>query len=125
MVADLPNVNLKELSTDLWQITNAVSEGYCPDDLSKRNPGNLNHSWGLTTANRLLRLYTWQRLSHQRTCRFLQRTCTLYIVKVYAPMWFSIKGKPLCKDGARHLLRSIQLSRYLSVEHKRIVDPVI
>ena len=49
----------------------------------------------------------------------------MYIVKVYAPMWFSIKGKPLCKDGARHLLRSIQLSRYLSVEHKRIVDPVI
>src|SRR6218665_1889404 len=40
-------------------------------------------------------------------------------------MWFGIKGKPSCKDGARHLLRSIQLSRYLSVEHKCIVDPFI
>src|SRR6218665_3763183 len=49
----------------------------------------------------------------------------MYIVKVYAPMWFSIKGKPSCKDDARHLLRPIQLSRYLSVEHKLIVDPVI
>src|SRR6218665_550615 len=38
---------------------------------------------------------------------------------------FSIKGKPSCKDDARHLLRSIQLSRYLLVEHKLIVDPVI
>src|SRR6218665_3626077 len=44
---------------------------------------------------------------------------------VYAPRLFSIKGKPSCKDDARHLLRSIQLSRYLSVEHKLIVDPVI
>jgi len=47
-----------------------------------------------------------------------------YIVKVYAPMWFSIKGKPSCKDGARHLLCSIQLSCYLSVEHKCIVNPI-
>src|SRR6218665_3409245 len=38
---------------------------------------------------------------------------------------FSIKGKPSCKDDARHLLRSIQLSRYLLVEHKLIVDLVI
>ena len=33
--ADLPNVNIKELSTDqkyLWEITNAVSEGHCPHD---------------------------------------------------------------------------------------------
>src|SRR6218665_347637 len=40
-------------------------------------------------------------------------------------MWFGSKAKPSCKDGARHLLRSIQLSRYLSVEHTRIVDHVI
>src|SRR6218665_321324 len=76
IIVDLPNVNLQELSTDrkfIWQITNAVSESYCPDDLSKRNPGDLNHSRSLTTAIRLLRLYI-ATLSHQQTCRFLQRT---------------------------------------------------
>src|ERR1043165_3364415 len=39
--------------------------------------------------------------------------------------WFSIKTKPSCTDGARHLLRSVHLSRYLTVEQKRTVDPVI
>src|SRR6218665_440861 len=51
IISDLPNFNLKQFSTDqkyLWQITNAVSEGNCPDDLSKQNPGNLNHSIGVT-----------------------------------------------------------------------------
>ena len=32
---------------------------------------------------------------------------------------------PSCKDGAKHLWHSIQRSRYLSAELKRVVDPVI
>ena len=46
-------------------------------------------------------------------------------MKVYAPVWFSIKQKSSCKDGARHLFRSIQLSRYLSTKLRDIIDPVI
>ena len=30
--------------------------------------------------------------------------------KVNAPLWFSIRMHPSCKDGARHLFRTIQLS---------------
>ena len=41
------------------------------------------------------------------------------------PVWFSIKMHPSCKDGARHLFKIIQQSRYLSKELRDIVDPVL
>ena len=40
-------------------------------------------------------------------------------------MWFSIKCKPSCKDGARRLWRTIPLSRYLPAELKLVIDPVL
>lgn len=48
-----------------------------------------------------------------------------YVMKVYSPVWFSITMHPSCKDGARHLFKAIQLSRYLSKELRDIVDPVL
>ena len=56
----LPIVILEELSTDLqylWEMCEAVSKGKCSPALSKRNPGALNHSRWITTANRVLRLF--------------------------------------------------------------------
>ena len=47
IVADLPSVDLKNLSTDqkyMWEITNAVSSGECSLALAQRQPGTLNHS---------------------------------------------------------------------------------
>ena len=40
-------------------------------------------------------------------------------------MWFRIKSNPSCKDGAKHLWLSVQKSRYLSNELKKVVDLVI
>ena len=48
-----------------------------------------------------------------------------YVMKVYSPGWFSIKMHPSCKDGTRHLFKTIQQSRYLSKELRDIVDPVL
>src|SRR6266568_2931266 len=48
-----------------------------------------------------------------------------FIIKVYAPMWFQIKMNPSCKDGARHVWHSIKRSRYLSLDLKNVIDPVI
>src|SRR6218665_1342215 len=64
---------------------------------------------------------TSQRLNHQRTCRFLQRTLSRYMHQCGSVSRVS----PRAKMTQDILLRSIQLSRYLSVEHKLIVDPVI
>ena len=46
-------------------------------------------------------------------------------LKVYAPLWFRIRMHPSCKDGSRHLSRTIQLSRYLTKELLEIIDPVL
>jgi len=81
---------------------------------------SLNHSRWLTTANRLLRLY----VSTEKPSRNLVHLAT-FIMRVYAPMWFAIKSKPSCKDGARHVFNMIQKSRYMSPAHKKIIDPVI
>ena len=49
----------------------------------------------------------------------------LFIVRVYAPMWFAIKMKPSCKDGGRHVFGTINKSRYMKKDLHRVVDPVI
>ena len=46
-------------------------------------------------------------------------------MKVYAPMWFTIKSRSSCKDIAKHLWMTIHNSRYLSEHIRAIVDPVI
>jgi len=40
-------------------------------------------------------------------------------------MWFLIKSKSSCKDGARHVWQTISNSRYLSAELRAVIDPVI
>jgi hypothetical protein len=104
----------------MWEITNAIAHGVCSSALAQRQPGTLNHSRWLTTANRVLRLY----ISTSKPSEQLE-TLSTYIVRVYVPMWFCIKYKPSCKDGARHLWQTIHLSRYLPDKLKQIVDPVL
>ena len=49
----------------------------------------------------------------------------MYVIKVYAPIWFHIKAKPVCSDSARYLWRLIKYSRYLTPALRETVDPVI
>ena len=49
----------------------------------------------------------------------------MFIIRVYAPMWFAIKSHLSCKDGARHFHQQVTRSRYLSQEQKNIIDPVL
>ena len=48
-----------------------------------------------------------------------------YVMKVYSPGWFSIKMHLSCKDGTRHLFKTMQQSHYLSKELRYIVNPVL
>ncbi|GBL77695.1 hypothetical protein AVEN_152916-1 [Araneus ventricosus] len=52
-------------------------------------------------------------------------TLAEYIMKVYAPIWFTIKIHHSCKDGSKHVFETIKKSRYLSAELKAVIDPVI
>lgn len=120
---EVPESIVKEFSADqkyLLEMCDSIASGQCSASVSDRNPGKLAHSRWVTTANRILRLY----ISSENPSLSLT-TLTEYIMNVYAPMWFSIKSQPTCKDGAKHLLRTIHLSRYLDKELRDIVDAVI
>ena len=108
--SDLPAMIAADLSTDqmyLYDLCDVVSKWICSAALLRRNPGALSHSRWLTAANRLLRLYVSTGDPSDNLTILV--TC---IVKVYAPMWFLIKSKQSCKDGARHLLETVYKSCY-------------
>lgn len=120
---DLPSLDSKDLSTDqryLFEIWNAVVNGVCSNELANRSPGKLNHARWLTFANRILRLYVGTENPSQNLVILAQ-----YVVKVYAPVWFTIKKNNLCTDGAQNLWKLIKYSRFMGKEHLNVIDPVI
>ena len=74
----------------------------------------------ITAANRLLRLYDSTTTPSENLVIFVT-----YILKVYALLWFLIKGNSSCKSGALHVWQTIHNSRYFSVDLRAVVDPVI
>lgn len=121
--AEMPDVDVAILSTDqkyLYQACNAISSGNFSFDLFKRNPGPLAHSRWLTCANRILRLYAATEVPSTNL-----KILSSFVIKVYAPTWYSIKVKSSCLDGSKHLLGMIQRSRFLPKNMLEIVDPVI
>jgi hypothetical protein len=120
---DLPSITASDLSTDqryLLEISHAVQAGTCSFDLSKRNPGPLSHSRWLTTANRLLRLYI---ATANPTSGFKQ--IVEYVMKVYTPLWFTVKTKHGIDHGAKHVWELVYRSRYLPENLLEVIDPVI
>ena len=123
LTEDLSNVDHKKLSTDqqyLLEICDGINAGECNIDLSIQNPGCLNHSLWLTTANRILRLYVGIKIPTEKL-----QALVMFINGVYAPIWFAIKSHSSCKDGARQFHQLVARSRFLSQEHKTIIDPVL
>jgi len=119
----LPELTCSDLSTDqryLYDICQGVIDGTCSEELGRRNPGKMAHSRWLTTANRILRLY----VSTPNPSPHFKLLAT-FIVQAYVPVWFSIKTKPSCKDGPKHLHKMIKLTRHLPNEVKAVIDPVI
>ena len=85
-----------------------------------RNPGCLNHSRWLTTANRILKLLAGIKIPSEKL-----QALVMFIFRVYALMWFAIKPHSSCKDGAGHFHQQVTRSCYLNQEQKNIIDPVL
>jgi hypothetical protein len=121
--SNVPAIFKSDLSTDqryLYDMCRAVHIGQCSESLSDRSPGVMVHSRWLTTANRILRLY----ISTSNPSVQLV-TLTTFVLKVYAPMWFAIKTNPSCTAGAKHLFKTIELTRYLPKDQRDLIDVVI
>lgn len=117
--SELPGVDNSRLK-HRSEISQSVSSGFCSEELARRNPGKMAHSRWLTTANRVLRLY----ISTSNPTPNLHMLAS-FLVRVYVPVWFAIKSKPSCKDGARHIWLTVRLSRLLLPEVRSVIDPVI
>ena len=120
---EFPGIDPSILSKDkknLLRIASAIKIGVVPEDLLKSEPGALNLSRWLTTANRILRLY----VSTRQLSAHLKLLVN-FILKVYAPSWFRIKGEHSVKYGARHVWQFIQSPRYLAKKYRSIIDKVI
>lgn len=119
----LPDIDKTQVSTDqkyLFDISTAVSSGECPASLASRSPGKLSHARWLTTANRILRLYV---STPDPSANLIE--ITTFVNRVYAPMWFHIKTKSRIKDASLNLWRTINFSRYLKDDLRKIVDTTI
>lgn len=102
------------------KIYTAVASGHYPDDVASLNPGKTHLARWLTTANRILRLY----VSENEPPSELM-TIVNYIIRVYIPVWFSIKCKSSIFDGSIHFHELVTLSRYMEPKYRHIIDRVI
>ncbi|KAE9524457.1 hypothetical protein AGLY_015178 [Aphis glycines] len=110
-------------STDqkyLLDIAHAIKSGHCSDNLASRDPGPLNHSRWVTTGNRLMRVYIGTMNPSVELVTLVE-----FVMKVYVPMWFTIKKEPSCTNGSRHMMKQITLSSYLPTKYKVLVQQVI
>lgn len=119
----LPHEVVNDLSVDqkyLYSMVQAVQSGTCDVVLASKKPGPLNHARFCTLACRVLRLY----VATLKPTNNL-KTLVKFIVKVYAPLWFSVKIKPNFADGPRHLFKFIRLIDYLPTNLKTMAQQVL
>lgn len=119
----LPDIDSEDLSTDqryLYEMVTGISKKSISLSLSQKDPGKLNHSRWLTTANRILRLY----ISIENPSENL-KLLTKYVVTVYTFVWFNIKAKPSCRYGSIHLFNLIKASRFLPEECRTIIEKTL
>ena len=98
----------------------SINNGKIVEKTANMKPGKICHSRCLTTAIRILRLYVAKSNTSQGLILL-----TEFIVKVYAPMWFSIRQFPSVIYGPKHLFELLRLSQYLRIDLRNEIDKVI
>ena len=112
-----------KLSTDenyLFQIAQAVSDGVCPVQVANLKPGHIHHARWLTKASRLLRLYVTKEHPSQNL-----KVLATYIMRVYIPLYFTIKYQSSCAYGSVNFFKFILYSQYLPANLSKIVNKVL
>lgn len=119
--ADFPRISpeiLHTLSKDqklLYRSGIAVVEGICPPDLVNRALGPLNHARWVTFALRILFLF----MTYQKAPFALQRLAE-FVIKVYAPMWFSFRVKWRATEAPALFFKLAKLLLQLPEDEKTV-----
>ena len=118
-----PNV-IKELSSDqryLYEICHAIQIGNLNPSLAMKKPGTLNHARFINTAARILRHYVSVEIVSTKL-----RILVNFIMKIYAPMWFSIKREKSFRMGPKHIFDYIKLTRdIVPYQYRKLIFDVI
>ncbi|GBM23248.1 hypothetical protein AVEN_159916-1 [Araneus ventricosus] len=94
----IPDIDRNLLSKDqeyLLDISNAITLGHCPEDLSNRDPDPLFHSRWLIAVNRVFRFLI-------RSVRKLKRNSWLHLKIIHACVVCRKKSKYFT-DGPKHV----------------------
>ena len=121
---ELPSDVLKQLSHDqrlLHEYTIGISSGTIDKVYASRTIGPLNHARWLTLALRVMCVYT-------RTVKpsIKLKNMVSYIVKCYAPLWFSIKQASSLAEAPKILfklltyLKDLDLPEYTTIVQRNI-----
>lgn len=106
-----PSTDISTFSTDaknLLQLANAISNGTVPIDVANIKLGPVHHARWLTKAARILRAY----VAKDNPSNNL-RTLAIYVMKVYIPMYFSVKYYNSIAYGSVLFFKFIQWTNYL------------
>ena len=122
-IVSLPEKVINELSTDqkhAYQLYLAVTSGNLSKKLAETKCGPLNHARWLTTANRIMKLWT---SCHNLTIQEKKdlKSVVQWIVCCYYPIWFYIKCNSGFLNGPYHVLKQVQYMRLLSSEIQKSV----
>lgn len=101
-----PEDEVKDLSDDqrlLLEYVFGIDSGHIDDKFVKRKPGPLSHSRWLTTATRILILYT-RTVEPSDTLKIL----VTFIVRSYAPTWFLVRRNNNFTSGPFILFKIIE-----------------
>lgn len=127
-VSEIEESVMKDLSTDqlyLLRICLLIQRGFSASDnyisyLQTAQPGAISHARWLTKANRLLRLYACQERPSDNLLRIVR-----FILNFYAPIWFHIKSRPNCQEGAKNFFYIVSLYQKLDRADQIVVAPVL
>ena len=117
VIGEMITVDIPDLSADqkyLAEMHEAVRSGHVSNQLSKKDPGNVNLARWLTIANRILRLY----ISTDNPSETLGHLVE-FVMNVYVPTWFDIKINWKAKDGAINQYRMIMRVKELKDHRSR------
>jgi hypothetical protein len=111
-------VDLSDDQRILLEYMVGISTGKVDEKFVKRKPGPLNHSRWLTTATRILILYT-RTLHPSETLKVL----VTFIVKSYAPAWFIIKRSNNFTEGPGIFFKIIQDVKEVEEKVQTFITP--
>ena len=126
-IIEIPDNVLKEMSTDQktsYRLVAAVKNGVLPECLQYLKCGELSHARWLTTAQRILFLYTRKHDLDKTNTKILNILAS-FCIQFYFKMYFDIKVKHLLTDAPRHIVTSLRILKTLPTQVRKVISPHI